>query len=136
MRLLNKVNSEVMYEAEMASEKQLSCEFGLGKEDYCKAMDLLPSVGFEVDGRCVGGLVLNGQKLHLSVLPEYHGRWGQLFSPAFKWAFAQNDPLYAIVSRDNEKVLRFIRRHDWHLVSANHSTMLFKLTNLTTRYPK
>ena len=103
---------------------------------YVSLVKDLPSVGFEIDGSCVGGIVINGNRLHLSVIPEYYGKWGWLFTPAFKWAFTVSDPLYAYVSRDNEMVLRFIRRHDWRLLAEKGSAMIYELTDLTTRYPK
>lgn len=108
----------------------------IDKEHYCAVIGKCLSRGFEVGGKCVGGIVLNENKLHLSVLPEYQGKWGHLFTPAFKWAFSVSDPLYAIVSRDNEQVLRFIRRHDWKQIHEKDSTVIFELTDNTTRYPK
>ena len=125
----------VMYHAEQLSDKDLFKQINLTESDYIRLTKDFPSIGFEIDGKCVGGMIVRNNRIHLSVLPDYHGKWGWLFTPAFKWAFAVNDPLYAYVSRDNEKVLRFIRRHDWKKVNQIQSTIIFELTDLTTRYP-
>ena len=136
MRLLPCADFSVMYQAEKETDKELFMQFDLKEQEYITLASKYPSIGFEVDNKCVGGMFVRANKIHLSVLPEYHGKWGWLFKPAFKWAFTVSDPLYAIVSRENEKVLRFIRRHDWKQVNEIDSTIVFELTDLTTRYPK
>lgn len=136
MRLLDSVDFEVMYHAERETDKSLFDQIKLTCEEYVKLASKYPSIGFEIDGKCVGGMFIRRDRIHLSVMPEYHGKWGWLFTPAFKWAFSVSDPLYAYVSRDNELVLRFIRRHDWFLIEETGSAMIFELTDLTTRYPK
>jgi GNAT superfamily N-acetyltransferase len=136
MRLLPSADFSVMYQAERESDKDLFMQVDLTEEEYVRIASKYPSVGFEVNGINIGGMFIRANKLHLSVMPEYHGQWGWLFEPAFKWAFSVSDPLYAYVSRDNEKVLRFIRRHDWKQTHEIDSTIIFELTDLTTRYPK
>jgi GNAT superfamily N-acetyltransferase len=136
MRLLDCADFGVMYKAEKESDKDLFLQFDLTEEEYVRIASKYPSVGFEIDGENVGGMFVRAGRIHLSVMPEYHGKWGWLFTPAFKWAFSLSDPLYAYVSRENEKVLRFIRRHDWKQVNEIDSTVIFELTDLTTRYPK
>lgn len=136
MRLLPSADFGVMYRSEKESDKDLFLQIDLTEEEYVQIASKYPSVGFEIDGLNVGGMFIRANKLHLSVMPEYHGKWGWLFEPAFKWAFTVSDPLYAYVSRDNDKVLRFIRRHDWKKVNELDSTIIFELTDLTTRYPK
>lgn len=136
MKITDTPDLSVMYQAEKESDKELFTQISLTQEEYVRLISKYPAIGFEIDGKCIGGIVVRHNKIHLSVLPEYHGKWGWLFTPAFKWAFSLSDPLYAIVSRDNDKVLRFIRRHDWELIDEQGSTMIFKLTETTTRYPK
>lgn len=136
MRLLDCADFGVMYKAEKESDKDLFFQFDLTEEEYVRIASKYPSIGFEIDGKSVGGMFVRAGRIHLSVMPEYHGKWGWLFTPAFKWAFSLSDPLYAYVSRENEKVLRFIRRHDWKQVNEIDSTVIFELTDLTTRYPK
>lgn len=136
MRLLPRADFEVMYHAERESDKEMFRFFNLTLDEYIKLVSKYPSVGFEIDGRNVGGMFVRKNRIHLSVQPDYHGKWGWLFTPAFKWAFSVSDPLYAIVSRENEKVLRFIRRHDWKQIDEQGSTVVFELTDMTTRYPK
>jgi GNAT superfamily N-acetyltransferase len=136
MRLLPSADFGVMYQAEKETDKDLFLQIDLTEKEYTAIASKYPSIGFEIDGKCVGGMFVRAKKIHLSVLPEYHGQWGWLFTPAFKWAFSVSDPLYAYVSRENEKVLRFIRRHDWKQVNEIDSTIIFELTDLTTRYPK
>lgn len=136
MRLLDCADFSVIYSIERNTDKELFANFDLTEEEYVRLASKNPSIGFEIDGKNVGGMFIRSQKIHLSVMPEYHGQWGWLFTPAFKWAFSISDPLYAYVSRDNDKVLRFIRRHDWKKVNEIDSTIIFELTDLTTRYPK
>lgn len=136
MKLLNKADFSVIYQAELESDKDLFNMFSLTEEDYVGLTSKYPSIGFEIDGKCVGGMFIRQDKLHLSVLPEYHGKWGFLFTPAFKWAFSVTDPLKAVVSVSNNKVLRFIERHRWKLIDEQGSTLIYLLTDQTTRYPK
>jgi len=136
MKLLNKTDFSVMYQAELESDKDLFNMLSLTEEDYVSLASKYPSIGFEIDGKCVGGMFIRQDHLHLSVLPEYHGRWGFLFTPAFKWAFSVTDPLKAVVSVNNDKIIRFIERHDWKLIDQQGSTLLYLFTDQTTRYPK
>jgi hypothetical protein len=136
MKLLDKADFSVIYKAERESDKDLFNMFSLTEEDYVGLTSKYPSIGFEIDGKCVGGMFIRQDKLHLSVLPEYHGKWGFLFTPAFKWAFSVTDPLKAVVSVSNYKVIRFIERHRWKLIDEQGSTLIYLLTDQTTRYPK
>jgi hypothetical protein len=135
MKLLDKADFSVIYQAERASDKDLFKEFNLTEDEYIRLASRYPSVGFEIDNKCVGGLFIRQDKIHLSVLPEYHGKWGFLFTPAFKWAFSVTDPLKAVVNVNNDKVIRFIERHDWTLIDQQGSTLIYLLTDQTTRYP-
>lgn len=136
MRLLSTADFGVMYEAEKESDRELFEQFNLTKDEYISLVQDYPSIGFEIDKKCVGGMFIRQDKIHLSVLPEYHGKWGFLFTPAFKWAFSVTDPLKAVVSVSNYKVIRFIERHRWKLIDEQGSTLIYLLTNQTTRYPK
>jgi hypothetical protein len=136
MKLLDKADFSVIYQAELDSDKELFNMFSLTEEDYVRLASKYPSIGFEIDGKCVGGMFIRQDKLHLSVLPEYHGKWGFLFTPAFKWAFSVTDPLKAVVNVSNSKVIRFIERHRWKLIDEQGSTLIYLLTDQTTRYPK
>ena len=136
MRLLDRADFSVLYQSEREAEKELFEQFDITESEYITLASKNPSIGFEIDGKCIGGMFINKDKLHLSVLPDYHGKWGFLFTPAFKWAFSVTDPLRAIVSENNKKVIQFIERHDWQLTDKKGSSLIYLLTDKTTRYPK
>jgi hypothetical protein len=126
----------VMYTAAESSEGNLMRRYHITREAFIRRATGIPAIGMQIDGRCVGGAVICGFNFHLYVLPEYHGRWGFLFTPLMRWAFAHNDPLYALIQQDNSKVRRLIDRHDYPLIVERDGVMVYKLTNATTRYPE
>jgi len=136
VRLLDRADFKVLYQSEREAEKELFQQFDITESEYVALASKNPSIGFEIDGKCVGGMFIHQDKLHLSVLPEYHSRWAFLYTPAFKWAFSIADPLRAIVNINNTKVIRLINRHDYQLIDKQGSTLIYLLTDKTTRYPK
>lgn len=89
----------------------------------CSARNL-PTLGFECDGKPIGGLVFDGEAAHLEVLPAYHGRWGLLWKPALAWIFSHKDPILVDIDADNHKCLRFMDRNNFPRMkeTADHVT--------------
>ena len=94
--------------------------------DYCRNY---PSVGFEYDGRPIGGMMFDGREAHLEVLPEYHGRWALLWPRTLAWLFAIQDPILVRIEIDNEKCLRFMDRNNWRRVSVDDEYVTYQMTS-------
>lgn len=110
VRLTNKVDLEVYFEADVSRfDSEWIHEQGLSKERFIEYMSNCPSMGFEINGKPVGGAIFNHwvKEVHVAVLPEYQGRWGTLIAPTFKWLFSMHDFFYASVDQGNMKCIRF-----------------------------
>jgi len=95
---------------------------------YCISQKY-PSIGFEYDGKPIGGMLFDGSAVHIEVLPEYHGRWGLLWRSAMKWFFALKDPIFVAVDRDNEKCHQFMARNNWPCVKEDEKTMTYEMSS-------
>jgi hypothetical protein len=92
----------------------------------------LPSVGFELDGKPIGGMIFDGKATHLEVLPEYHGRWGLLWPSVLKWMFSLKDPMLVDIDRDNEKCHRFMARNNWRRVKEDEKFVTYEMSSSAT----
>lgn len=89
-----------------------------------------PSVGFELDGQPIGGLLFDGTSAHIAVLPAYHGRWALLLKPALAWLFSIQPEVIVHVDLRNETCQRFLLRHRWERlgVDEEEGTVAFRIT--------
>jgi hypothetical protein len=95
---------------------------------HCIAHNV-PSVGFELDGKPIGGIIFDGNAAHIEVLPEYHGRWGLLWPSALKWVFSLKDPMLVAIDRDNEKCHRFMARNNWPRVKEDEKFVTYEMSS-------
>jgi len=88
------------------------------------------SVGFEMDGKPIGGLLFDGTSAHIAVLPEYHGRWALLLKPALAWLFSIQPEVIVHVDIENETCQRFLLRHRWERLYVDEAdgTVAFRVT--------
>jgi hypothetical protein len=88
-----------------------------------------PSLGFECDGKPIGGIMFDGNAAHIEVLPEYHGRWGILWRSAIKWVFALKDPILVQVPIENQKCHRFMARNNWPRVNEDEKFVTYQMSS-------
>lgn len=83
--------------------------FRVPVETIRDALRPLPMLTFFVDDRPVGAAVFTASETHLSILPEYHGRW---LTPKALRAFrtALSDRPKARIRADNVIARRFVER--------------------------
>lgn len=86
-----------------------------------------PSIGFEDDGRPIGGILFDGEEAHIAVLPSHHGRWALLLKPALQWLFTLRQDITVAVEQDNARCLRFLDRHGWQRVGERDGDVLYRL---------
>ncbi|PFH10312.1 hypothetical protein BCF11_2730 [Collimonas sp. PA-H2] len=137
LRIVDKLDLEVMYEAERSSYNQMFREL-VTKQIYLAETSGYQAIGFELDGRCIGGAMLCPKYAHFSVLPEYHGTWTFLWRQTLEWIFAQRCPAYAPVHVDNVKCRRFMQRNNWEIIDTVGEFQIYEmdlqaLTRLATR---
>jgi GNAT superfamily N-acetyltransferase len=120
MRLVDKVNLGLMYDIELPTinpELRKAVTRELFIEYYLNA----PSLGFEVDDQCVGGVLLKDKCFHIAVLPAFHGKWALLYRDVLEWVFKQEYPAYGLVNANNQKSLRFCERSGWEKINIMHN---------------
>jgi hypothetical protein len=115
LHLIDKVEPEVMLAAEWSGLAPGERE-GLDRAAILARFRGLPSIGFACGERCIGGVIVEHGFIHVSVLPEFHGKWGRLYYPALEWALAQSDPLYGMMESDNARCIRFSEQSGWERV--------------------
>jgi hypothetical protein len=137
LRLTDQADFGLLYdscERRLEKDEWQKCTHGVLTRDmyaaYCVAKKW-PSIGFELNGKPIGGMLFDGKCVHLEVLPEYHGRWGLLWPSAIKWMFAQKDPMLIQIERANEKVHRFMRRNNWPVVEADEKSLTYEVSSRT-----
>lgn len=132
MRLTDKADLGVFYEADAGRwDPEHLRQLGITKEMFIDFYAGCPSVGFEIDGKPVGGIIFDGVQAHIAVLPEYYGRWALLFKPALEWLFTLKEPIYIDIETENERCLRFMDRNQWPRVRADDKTVTFEVTRNT-----
>lgn len=95
---------------------------------HCIAKNF-PTLGFECDGKPIGGLIFDGNAAHLEVLPEYHGRWGLLWKRALEWIFSHKDPILVKIDIGNEKCVRFMDRNNWPRVAVDAEFITYEMSS-------
>lgn len=117
------------YPADKWKEATLGFPADEARETFISFCERCPSVGFEYDGKPIGGMMFDGNEAHLEVLPEYHGRWGALWRPTLAWLFAIQDPIFVRVEIDNEKCHHFMARNNWRRMKADEKFITYEMTS-------
>lgn len=129
MRLTDKADLGVMFDAEkICWDPELLKKHNVTRERCISTLSHCPSVGFECDGKPIGGILFDGQRAHIAVLPEYYGRWAVLFRPALEWLFSIKEPILVDIQADNERCLRFMDRNQWRRVKETDKVIIYELT--------
>lgn len=131
LRLTGQADLAVFYEADAQQYPAGSPETEVvSKEAFIEFYAGCPSVGFELDGQPIGGLLFDGTSAHIAVLSAYHGRWALLLKPALAWLFSLQPEVIVHVDRRNETCQRFLLRHRWERlhVDEEDGTVAFRLT--------
>lgn len=95
---------------------------------YCASRNY-PTLGFLHDGKPIGGMLFDGEVVHLEVLPEHHGRWGFLWKDALAWALSMKDPFQVGIHATNEKCLRFMDRNNWPRIAADDKFITYEVSS-------
>jgi GNAT superfamily N-acetyltransferase len=107
------------------------------RNEGCRILDLVterafarlyrgcPSRGFLVDGLPIGGIIFDGRRAHIAVLPEYHGRWAWLLKPALEWLFSITPGFMVGIESDNMACLRFMDRCGWSRVRVDERMVTY-----------
>lgn len=128
LRLTDKADFGVMYDAEIPNyDPEWVRSTNISREIFVAHYVNSPSIGFEIDGKMVGGILLHDQTAHLTVLPEYHGRWALLWKPALAWLFSLQDPVFVHVLKYNEKCIRLLERSNFKRTNATENMVSFEL---------
>jgi RimJ/RimL family protein N-acetyltransferase len=119
LKILDKADFGVIYEAELLT---LGADWfksrNLTKERMIEIFEKTDcrSLGFEIDGKSIGGILLLGNELHIAILPEYFGKWGLLWKHAVKWVFAQTQTVYGYIPTWNTRCIRFAEKARWRRI--------------------
>jgi hypothetical protein len=98
-----------------------------------------PALGFEVDGQCVGGILVHRQEVHIGLLPQYHGVWSLLWPDCARWMYSISDPVYAMIMPSNKRILALVRHIGGKFVKNVYlpgvgSSLVYELRDSTTPY--
>ncbi len=142
MRLLERTNLDVIYEAELHYLRTFHPKVKPPPLQAFRARyEDAPGVSFMDGERCVGGIVVKDRLAHIGVLPEFQGGWARLWPAAYDWMFGVSDPVYALMQPANRKVVALVRRTGGKFVKnvkvpQMGSMMLYELRRSTTPFPK
>lgn len=129
LRLTEKADLGVLYDAEIQNyDPDWFRSLNFTKEMFLAHYANVHSVGFEIDGKMVGGMLLHERKAHMAVLPEYHGRWSLLWMPALAWLFSLQDPVFVDVAINNEKCIRLLERSNFKRTNVMANAVSFELS--------
>lgn len=126
LRIVDKLDVDVMYEAERSSYNQMFREL-ITKELFLDEISTYQTIGFELNGKCIGGAMLCANYAHFSVLPQYHGKWALLWKETLEWIFEHRCPAYGPVHIENEKCQRFMQRNNWKVVRTEGDFHIFEM---------
>ena len=130
LRLTSQADLAVFYEADAQQYAAGSAETEVvSKEAFIEFYAGCPSVGFEMDGRPIGGMLYDGSSAHIAVLRDYHGRWALLLKPALAWLFSIQPEVIVHVDLRNQTCQRFLLRHGWERLQVDEAdgTVAFRV---------
>jgi GNAT superfamily N-acetyltransferase len=136
LRLAEHVDLDTFYEADAARYRGADEHILkiVTKEVFIRVYQGCASIGFECDGQPIGGILFDGQRAHIAVLPEYHGRWAVLLRPALHWLFSIKNEILVEVEDKNAACIEFIRRNGWPAVSQANDCTIFRMTQHPRRH--
>ena len=126
MRLTDKADMGIIFDSEVLRYGEKIAKFNITREQFIKITDPLPSIGFEKDGKIFGGAFFLDHQIHLSVLPEFHSKWGTLVRPMLEWMFRIEDPVLIKIEKDNEKCIHFAERCNFQRAGSDETYVFFK----------
>lgn len=130
LHIVGKADLDVYYEAESARyDPALLARFGVNKEVFVACYGHCPSIGFAADGKPIGGVLIDGDRLHIAVLSEYYGRWAFLLRPTLQRCFAFGDRFFADIEIDNDRCLRFMDAVLWRRVKCTETHVTYEIAN-------
>lgn len=133
LRLTDKADLSIYFDADtLRYDPGWLKQNGMTREFFIAFYENCPSVGFEMDGVQIGGMIFDRDRtgeVHFAVLPAYHGRWKNLWQPALNWLFQQQYPVYVKVERFNEKCIRFMDRHGYERVNCDDQYLTYRMTS-------
>jgi hypothetical protein len=129
LRITGKADLKVFYDADsrLYNPAWLAAR-GLDEEGFIARYRDCPSIGFEQGGVPFGGIVLDGDDVHIAILPEFHGKWGTLLRQIFAWLFAQRSEVRCKVHRPNRQSLRFVRGLGAAQIACDDNFIIFKMS--------
>lgn len=89
----------------------------------------VPSLGFCRRGEPIGGVMYDGDSVHIAVLPEFHGRWATLWPRTLAWVLRLKDPMPVAVDVRNAKCLRFLERNNFRRIKTGETHITFELSS-------
>ena len=112
LRLTDGVDLDAYYDADAARHDARTLAV-VTREVFRRFYGDSPSVGFEADGRAVGGVIFDGEVPHIAVLPEWRGRWGPLLRPMLRWLYGLRPEILIRVDAANAPLRDFVRHCGW-----------------------
>lgn len=129
LKLTDRADLAVFYEADAQPYAAASAALQVvSKEVFMAFYAGCPSVGFEMDGQPIGGLLFDGSSAHIAVLPAYHGLWALLLKPALAWLFSLQQEVIVHVDADNKTCQRFLARHRWERLGEKDGSVAYRVT--------
>jgi hypothetical protein len=125
--IIDQVDHDIMYEAEQLSYTP-EVRAIWTKEYFLQQRTSLPSIGFVIDGQCIGGVYMDHGFIHISILPAYHGKWSVVYARGLEWALSHADPIYAGIMEVNHKCVYFARHSGWEQVGRYNRVVYYRST--------
>lgn len=94
-----------------------------------------PSLGFLCDGQAIGGVIFDGKRAHIAVLPDFHGRWAWLLKPALDWLFDLKREVLVDIEIENERCITFMERNGWQAIARNDKEIRYRMVPDADRSP-
>ncbi|MEK8029951.1 hypothetical protein AACH06_03875 [Ideonella sp. DXS29W] len=126
MKIVAGADLGVMYAEELRAYppqvlKQMKLpEMTSGEAIFKRCYAGCPSIGFEVDGRAVGGCLMEENKMHLAVHPDFHGVWTLQIAEVFDWVFSHSDPAIGRIYAGNRPALRLAHHIGGEVLGREH----------------
>jgi hypothetical protein len=129
MRLIKQLNPEVYLQAEMDGvDSGYFVSPTFSRQTYLSKLTELPSVGYQHDGKDIGGAVLIGNKLHLAVTKQHKGLWAFLLKPTLSWAFSHYNPLIVCISSNNYSAIRLLDATSFRFVESKDGMNTYEIS--------
>lgn len=125
--IANKIDHDVMYDVEQTSYTPEVREYWT-RERFMTRHVNLPAIGFWSDEKCIGGVYMDDGFIHVSVRPEFHGKWATLYTRGLEWAMSHAEPIYAAIIAGNKKCVRFAEHSGWEKIGLYNDTVYYRST--------